>query len=540
MFHMLTEVWFGFFFIIIWLLVAACSISRVKAMLKARRRPFAAPLLPSKVILLSLLSLYALCYAALGEFSLICPLSNWRFIPELTFNVLVLHLLRPVVILLYCSIVSTSAAVNFPGNTTCNEKGLPESPSKHPNTAPSGEQGSMPPPDHRQSQAVGCTPLDENNAAAPPQPTRERAAGTCVELCKESDDQLSTNSYEGPAVSQPSLCREDKLNNMPPSCREAKDFANGNNAKQGAAFALVVEEELQPMSPTYSVRNGRMTLAGFEDEGEVYPQNALVEMSNLAFGSGVGSGVASPLVSKKTEVRMLAADSERTKALTSPGCPEPMSPSPQTTDNPHHCRRDNAEGNDARDDVTELWSRRMRRTVLLKLGCVIVPLTFFLPPSIYLAVHTNFRDIESCKEHILEFDVCWTAAAGEGVQYLHLPQAFAVISLVSNVLLLPIWVVYGIQCFRNIGNIKTKECFQRTYTIGVLLLVLLISYSCVSLFDSLRYNRVITSMLIILQNLCDASLAMLLVMRLGGSTKRTPRWYSKLISLRDRWSKCTR
>ncbi|CCD11837.1 unnamed protein product [Trypanosoma congolense IL3000] len=146
----------------------------------------------------------------------------------------------------------------------------------------------------------------------------------------------------------------------------------------------------------------------------------------------------------------------------------------------------------------------------------------------YLSITALREDAQDCWEHFSELVICWVELANGTSRRLYPPRSFALLLLVSDAILLGVWMASGISCLRKIGNVSTKQTFRRTYGVGAALLTLSITYSCMSVFSPLRYNAIVTVLLLVFRNMCDMMMVLLLTVQIGSPSKQVPWWVSWL------------
>ncbi|SCU65418.1 uncharacterized protein TEOVI_000622200 [Trypanosoma equiperdum] len=543
MIHATGDFCIGALFVGLWLAASVLPFSRVGAMLEDRDHPFAAPLHMMKAILLVVLGAWAICYALIGELGLLFPANVWRFTPEFCFYALGRHTLRQVAILLYCIIISTPGAVlSSKGRRRCET---------------------------RECDGADIE-LDELHSG------REAVVPilNCIHGAVEMGRSAGSDSFREPHISfngsrshLPSRTNRDDNSRLhsaaaPAEWNNTHTYSPCENGvgpgylhEGGVVMPSDIHIQLKPslsVSDTDSFMDGPFSSSSvhFRDSGanpaSQFPRGSRVNMNSSSFPPsrvhnneecGIRSGAASV---REAESYTVPLNQQTLVSVHISGGASSATRKPPNSFKRKLCFVRNwltggplpTFGTD--DEVTRAtdkcgplvhrWKRLVLWDAVLKLRLVLLMWIITFTLVVYLAVAASFEDVQACHEPISETAICWVNRSATPAQRLHPPRSFTTIFLFSDVILLLVWMICGVRCLQNIGNITAKQKFRRAYLMGASLIMLSITYSCFSIFDPLRYNGIVTVVLLIFRNVCDLLLILLLVVQVENSSGPKPSW----------------
>ncbi|KEG08587.1 hypothetical protein DQ04_06861030 [Trypanosoma grayi] len=513
----------GVIFVALWCVVAFLCFSRIHPLLDDRHHLLASPLVPVKVCIVTLLGLEAIAYAAMGELELFFPDAPWRLMPAYVFHITVQLFLRPAAVVLFCIVVSTPAALYG-----CARRTAPHT--------------------HAQRD-VTATPV----AVAAAAPVNGSAAFRSSFLCREGTRGIDDHDDDGYSVMD---------------CGGRGDYTR-SGAEERCCTSVTDVADVQLM----------YTVPGEDDEDEECRAPVAMTPRNGPHRSGVRSPLQLDFLTRKivegddsesqiarqklmiwednlTIVDRNLDENERhhSSGSTVPGMSQPqlmttmecweisaVTSGYSWKDRCVQCgstlfrwvfgRPPPEDLADEHESLVERWSRQLLWRVALRLRLFILLWVFFFLLSIVFVECALKEELRSCHERTSELAVCRSIGLGGAAPRLHLPRTLSILVLINNALLLLFWAMCGAECLSRIGNVLTKQSFLRTYLIGALLLAALTMYECLQLFDALRYNGLVTVVIVSLKNVCDGFLVLLLALRLGTASRRMPQWYTLLGSL---------
>ncbi|RNF01379.1 hypothetical protein TraAM80_07026 [Trypanosoma rangeli] len=504
-----------------WMVATALCLSRTPLLLEDRHSPIASPLVMVKVVILVLLVLWALCYAGLGELGLLFSDAYWRIIPACIFHILVLQLLRPMAVMLFCVVISTPAS--------CLQSAV------HANARREMS------PSNQQADCVAMLPVDTGEKFHVPYLRREGLVGvdfrgTCS-VGEELDSVRQSRNLPGVAgefthLTDPSCASVtnteglELVDSIPlTKCGDIHYSQLSHIINTAKVLGSVDGDSTgRPLPGGWDPSQVKGPVGGKlqqESNGSevlpVYPVNAKAkaseEVADYNIYSDECSGMHVP-PSRRCS-RVLSAFGYWLIGRLPPVGVVGM-----------------------QKDATEQWSRLLLWRVALRMQPLIFVWCMSIGLSSVFVAFLLMDNVRGCMERNSEISVCRTSGM-EGLTppRLHLPRSLSIIALVDNALLLLLWVVCGVECLSHIGNVMTKQSFARTYVMGALVLILHTLYDSVELFDELRYNGLVAVVMLTLRNVCDIVLVVLIALRLGNSNRRMPWWERFSESL---WHKVTK
>ncbi|ESL06548.1 hypothetical protein TRSC58_05776 [Trypanosoma rangeli SC58] len=510
-----------------WVVAAALSLSRTPLLLEDRHNPIASPLVMVKVVTLVLLALWGLCYAGLGELGLLFSDAHWRIIPACIFHILVLQLLRPMAVMLFCVVISTPAS--------CSQSLVHAHARRE--TSPS----------NRQADCGAMLPVDAEEKFHVPYLRREGLVGVdfreTYSVSEELDSVRQSRNPRGVAGGFTHV--------TDPSCASVTNTEGFELVNSIADSTLLTNCGDIPHSQLSHIIHTVKVLGGVDGDNTVRPLpggwapshvKGAVDLKLQQESNGSDVLPASPV---NVEVR--ASEEVGDCNTYSDGCSGMHVPPSRRCGRVLYAvgywligRLPPAGVVGMRESATEQWSRLLLWRVALRMQPLIFVWFMSIGLSSVFVAFLLMDDVRGCMERNSETSVCRTSGMdGLSPPRLHLPRSLSIIALVDNALLLLLWVVCGMECLSHIGNVMTKHSFARTYVMGALMLVLHTMYDAVELFDDLRYNGLVAVVMLVLRNVCDIALVMLIALRLGNRNRRVPWWERFIESLWHRITKTT-
>ncbi|KAH9586274.1 hypothetical protein LSM04_004338 [Trypanosoma melophagium] len=572
-------------FVFIWAVTAVGCFSRIHTLLEDRHHPLASPLVMVKVAIMVLLGLWAAGYSGLGQLELFAPAELWRLLPEFLFNIIIVQFVRPMAVVLFCVVVSTPAATLESAPVTLDQgatrsrgerqlkertRGLGSHRRKKKEEVEivksvEGGEGTRGDKFHMPflrlegvsgfSNDVGrdddmYSALEGEDVRSNYRQNNPREQGNIGRLygkpfihvvnvgkghtasqsnstpCKGNAQGLFTGTVQGnyslldielrSTCQTPAEWDECAIGKNHVRSREVNSNSYSNMCDVATVPKANWEGE-HDISCSYS-SSGSCASSGFGSGSGYADADGLITAPPLPPASAAAAAL--PFLDGRSTSNTIGTDQGSRDS--SRGCMECVSAL-------IHWIIGRVPPEDAADTDSSAitrWSRLFGWRVALRLR-IFVPFVFiFLIVTILCVILAAREDILHCYERLSEMAVCKTPAIQPMAGRLYLPRTLSILALVNNSLLVLLWTVSGVECLSRIGNVLTKQSFLRTFLIGTLLLASLTMYQVLQLFDQLRYNALLTLVLLVLQNISENALVILLMLRLGSGSGKMPRWYS--------------